>query len=769
MKKSLRLLPLTVLFVGCSSGPSGESTFGDPPGNQGASGSASQPTPPSSTGSGSSGGFMLLPQSEAHMAAIQGPPPDMTAVTPDGPVSLGYVPAPVVIPQDAPQYNTAANYPAQFDLRANGKLPPVRDQGGCGSCWTFATFSSSESTLLPNDTRDFSEDHLNNAHGFDIPACNGGNHLMSIAYLSRWSGPVSEADAPYTAKAHAFATQPAPVKHLTEAYILPARTGPLDNDAIKSAVSTYGAIYTSVNWDSTKYNGTNFAYYHPGPGNSNHAVAIVGWNDDFPASKFAKAPPGNGAFLLRNSWGPWFGDAGYFYMSYYDAFVGRENVSFQAFEATTDYDGVYQYDKFGQTSALTIGSGTTYSANIFTAAAETGLQAVSFYTTAPATTVTINVYDAPASSPSDGKLVGTTQTAEAYAGYHTVSVSSLGIKLHAGRKFSVVVSVANGTAKSFVPVEATFPGYSSKAITTAGTGFVSGDGAAWTDTAKTWKANVPIKAFFGKSPNCDDQNACTVDGWDGTQCTHTAADAGTVCRAAAGFCDVPETCDGSGAACPADTFVQAGTTCRAANGDCDVAEVCTGKSGACPTDTFKPQIAICRAATGTCDAAEHCSGAAAACPVDVKVVKGTVCRAKNSLCDVAEACDGVGSNCPDDKAAPKGTVCRVAAGGCDVAETCDGLATSCPVDGFLSSGTVCRATAGDCDVAETCSGASSACPVNGFATFGTVCRAAVGACDVAEVCSGKLATCPANAIRPAGYQCSSAPVKACNGKVTTCL
>ena len=94
---------------------------------------------------------------------------------------------------------------------------------------------------------------------------------------------------------------------------------------------------------------------------------------------------------------------------------------------------------------------------------------MSFYTTAPASGVSINVYDAPAGSPSTGALVGTTQAAEAYAGYHTVSVSSLGIKLHTGRKFSVVVSVANGTAKSYVPVEATFPGYSSKVAATAGT------------------------------------------------------------------------------------------------------------------------------------------------------------------------------------------------------------------------------------------------------------------------------------------------------------
>ncbi len=548
-------------------GPAGDTRGGSGEGD--GSGSGVVGSPPAS-------GFTLLGPGSGHTAGLVDAP-DMGAATPDGTHSLGYVPTPVDIPQDPPQYATIANYPAQYDLREHGKLSAVRDQGGCGSCWTFAAFASSESTLLPGDKEDFSEDHLNNTHGFDIPACNGGNHLMSIAYLSRWSGPVSEADAPYTAKAHTYTKAPAPIKHLTEAYILPARGGPLDNDAIKSAVSTYGAMYTTINWQNANYAGRTFAYFHAGPStSSNHAVAIVGWNDTFPAEKFASPPPGNGAFLIRNSWGVGFGDAGYFYVSYYDVFVGRDNVVFQSFDPISDFAGVYQFDKMGQTSALTYPSGTTYSANIFTAAAETSLLAVSFYTTAPASTVTIKVYDTPIASPSVGTLVGTTQVAEAFAGYHTVNVSQLGIKLHAGRKFSVVVGVANGGAKSYVPLEAPFPGYSSKVSAAAGTGFVGADGGVWTDTAKTWKSNVPIKAFFGTIPSCDDKNACTLDAWDGTQCTHAPAAQGTACRAKAGDCDVAEACDGFATTCPVNALRPAGYVCSVRP-----MKVCNGTVASC--------------------------------------------------------------------------------------------------------------------------------------------------------------------------------------------
>ena len=88
--------------------------------------------------------------------------------------------------------------PAAYDLRDEGRVTDVKDQVVDGPCWAFATIASLESARITEvaDDTDLSEDHLENFHGFDLPVI-GGNSFMSEAYLSRGSGPVTEAEDPY--------------------------------------------------------------------------------------------------------------------------------------------------------------------------------------------------------------------------------------------------------------------------------------------------------------------------------------------------------------------------------------------------------------------------------------------------------------------------------------------------------------------------------------------------------------------------------------------
>lgn len=224
--------------------------------------------------------------------------------------------------------------PARYDLREKGFLTPVRDQGDYGTCWAHAACASLESALLAEGkgTFDFSENNMANLHGFDGGFNGGGNGNMASAYLLRWAGPVLEKDDPYP-NPNGSISMP-PVRHLQNVRWVPQRATYLDNDEIKLAIINYGALYANYYHTNIYVNAKTASYYYwreNSDRETNHAVALVGWDDDYPAAKFAKRPPANGAFIVRNSWGKdhYAVDEGYFYVSYYDeSFAWNKLYSF---------------------------------------------------------------------------------------------------------------------------------------------------------------------------------------------------------------------------------------------------------------------------------------------------------------------------------------------------------------------------------------------------------------------------------------------------------
>ena len=250
--------------------------------------------------------------------------------------------------------------------------------------------------------------------------------------------------------------------------------------------------------------------------------------------------------------------------------------------------------------------------------------------------------------------------------------------------------------------------------------------------------------------------------------------------AAAGGCDVAETCNGSSFTCPADAFAPSTTVCRDGRRVCDLAESCTGTSAACPADAKKPSGTACtddgnacthrqlqrlrrrpastrRAMRGrVCRAAgrrmrpggdlHRLVGDLPGEPVQVERLGAAPTTATSARATPATARPRPAST----PAGNAGTQCRTAAGVCDLAATCTGSSATCPANPFKPSSTVCRASAGVCDVAETCTGSSAACPANAFASPSIVCRAASGQCDVAETCTGASSACPGDALASNG-------------------
>jgi len=133
----------------------------------------------------------------------------------------------------------------------------------------------------------------------------------------------------------------------------------------------------------------------------------------------------------------------------------------------------------------------------------------------------------------------------------------------------------------------------------------------------------------------DDGSICSSDVCDGAGgCAHPPINAGVVCRAAAGVCDVAETCTGTAAACPADGFAAAGTSCPADGNVCSD-DVCDG-AGACAHPP-SPAGTVCRPAGEACDLAETCDGFTLGCPPDAGIADADA----DGECDALDPCTNV--------------------------------------------------------------------------------------------------------------------------------
>ncbi|MGB9834956.1 MAG: lectin like domain-containing protein, partial [bacterium] len=406
---------------------------------------------------------------------------------------LGFIPSPHdfnYLEGEFPPAEAQA-YPSFYDLREQGKVSPVRDQGSYNTCWAFATFGSLESCLLPDELRDFSEDNMINLHGFDLGYNEGGNYDMATAYLARWSGPVSESDDPYLD--HWSPQGLPPQKHVQEVIYLPPITYS-SNAIIKWALMNYGAVATSIYWNEGYYTPWNTSYYYNGTHAPNHAVTIVGWDDNYSRINFEGAsgmPPKNGAFIVRNSWGASWGEGGYFYVSYCDSMIGRNNALFPSAEPTSNYDRIYQYDPLGWTASGGFESSTGWFAAVFDHTTTETLMAVSFYT--PSMNTNYEIYLSPNYSGSNLKGSWIASGSIQYPGYHTVSLAPR--SLPPGR-FSVAVKLTTPGYNYPVPVEAPIQGYSSQARAYPGESFVSPDGISWEDLDTiSPNSSVCLKAF----------------------------------------------------------------------------------------------------------------------------------------------------------------------------------------------------------------------------------------------------------------------------------
>jgi C1A family cysteine protease len=166
-----------------------------------------------------------------------------------------------------------------------------------------------------------------------------------------------------------------------------------DTDTIKGLLQEYGVVAISMQMDTNAkyYNSSNRAFrmVQSGTTSTNHGVNIVGWDDTFSRTKFpaGNQPTVDGAWIIRNSWGTSWHDAGYFYMSY-DTTI----ISIGVYIGTEGADAkTYQYDMFWRQGGIGYGSDTVWFSNIFTANGNHSIKAVAFGATQPGATYEISV------------------------------------------------------------------------------------------------------------------------------------------------------------------------------------------------------------------------------------------------------------------------------------------------------------------------------------------------------------------------------------------
>jgi C1A family cysteine protease len=416
----------------------------------------------------------------------------------------------------APPWETAGPFPARYDLRTVNHVTPVRSQDNHSTCWIMAATGSLESAVarVEHRKRDFSENNLADHMGSRFFFEGRAPSELAVAYYARWEGPVFESADPYPRPGRS-PTFLKSVRHVQEVLFLPRRSGPLDNAAVKWAVMTKGGVDAAISMDTSMasgyWNSSTSSYCGLGTELTelNHHVLCVGWNDAYPASAFTHPPPGDGAFLIKNSWGTDWGKSGYFWLSYYDQSFGRALAVFDGVKGTGNHDAIYQYDALGRSAWLGFGGEQAWYANRFLCAGSGRVTAVSFYTPIVGTAYEVRVagsLDDVAAAPV--AVAGTMPV----AGYHTIALRQPAT-VSAGSHFVVAVKVTTPGWADPVPVEAPSELVDPRAL--PGQSFTSLDGTGWADlTTMTGfeQANVCLKAFVDSRGTGDTRRPKAVVG-----------------------------------------------------------------------------------------------------------------------------------------------------------------------------------------------------------------------------------------------------------------
>lgn len=388
--------------------------------------------------------------------------------------------------------------PDSYSSVDEGYITAIRSQGDYGTCWAHATVGAVETSIIKNNlpgfnrnSLDLSEKHVlytsYDRKGVNDPLGNtlgdyldrgdaflpdlGGNVNYARWALLNWAGPVYESKYPYSGIDTSI---PKDAHYEAVAHVQDMREYPDDSsqtedgrEILKKQIVEHGSVTVSYFDDSDFKNG-NSIFVTEDIG-TNHAVLIVGWDDNYDRTNFASymleesefgeytiddknytttsskyMPRKNGAWLIKNSWGTSSGgNGGYYWMSYYDK--SASNYIALECEPATNYDHNFFYDG-GFVSSYSTVAGGGYVANVYTnnLSKDQEINAVGVGVRSTDEVLNIQIYQNPETGKPktgtpllDEPLVCTTD----FAGFYTFELpEEESVVIPAGDTFSVVVT-----------------------------------------------------------------------------------------------------------------------------------------------------------------------------------------------------------------------------------------------------------------------------------------------------------------------------------------
>ena len=246
--------------------------------------------------------------------------------------------------------------PKDYDPRKQGKDTGIRNQENLGVCWAFAGIAGMESYMATNGygINDLSEEHMRwwakgGVNGWNVGDHEGTSNLLSMGYFASGDGPKLESELKY----NTHNTRPSNMNTAKGTGYLASEVIFIRNNRmdIKNAITKYGGVvsgYGDFDEYSSKDKNAYYVDYNIG---QNHAVTVVGWDDSYSRDHFTgKAKPKyDGAWLVKNSWGNYNSEGGYFWVSYEDKTLLQAGDNYSIKKIEKSGNKIYQLEKGGYT------------------------------------------------------------------------------------------------------------------------------------------------------------------------------------------------------------------------------------------------------------------------------------------------------------------------------------------------------------------------------------------------------------------------------------